>query len=212
MRRVRPRASKVLLVASLLLATAATLVLRGHLARLEARAAAGVAGAEVLVAARGLARGEVIDPAAVRVRRVPERYAPPGALRRPEEATGLALGSPLAAGEPLTATRLAPRGGPVAALVPPGLRAVPLATALPPGIVVQGDRVDVLATYAGGQPHTETVATDVEVLRVLEGETIEGLGPVTVVVVVGPEDAERLAYARSFAELSLSIVPAEAAG
>ena len=72
----------------------------------------------------------------------------------------------------MTATRLALAGtGPVAAQVPPGLRAFVLPVGPPAGTVRPGDRVDVVATYGanGGRPYTDTVATALEVIDVVDG-------------------------------------------
>ena len=44
--------------------------------------------------------------------------------------------------------------------MPAGLRAVAVTTSLPAGTVVADDHVDVLATFATGAPHTETVVRD----------------------------------------------------
>jgi len=116
------------------------------------------------------------------------------------------LAADVSAGEALTAPRLAARGGPVAAMVPAGLRAVPVPVAFPSGVLASGDRVDVLATFAAGQPHTEVVVTEAEVLSILSAEgTLDGT--THLILVVTPGDAERLAYARSFAELSIAVTP-----
>jgi pilus assembly protein CpaB len=208
MRRKRPRSSQVLAFLSLVLAAVATLALRGHLLRLEARAHASGPGGPVVVAASDLDRGTVLQPGMVKVEDVPARFQPPGALADPAQVAGRTLAAEVAAGEAITATRLAPPGGPVASLVPDGLRAVPVAVFLPPGTVVPGDRVDVLATFATGQPYTETVVSGAEVLRVTAGAAPDDLGAAaTLLLLVGPEDAERVAYARSFADLSVAIAP-----
>ena len=62
----------------------------------------------------------------------------------------------------------------MASLVPRGLRAFAVPTSLPRGAAVPGDRVDILATYASGQPHSEMVVEGVTEGR---GEPI--LNPVT---------------------------------
>ena len=128
----------------------------------------------------------------------------------------------------MTETRLARvRAGPVASLVPQGLRAFAVPTSLPAGLVAPGDRVDVLATFNTGQPHTEIVVSGVEVLLVLgsgsNGQSgtsgsSRGLGPDpaeagtsganTVVLLVSPDQQERLAFARAFANLEVTIAPA----
>jgi pilus assembly protein CpaB len=210
MRRARPRASRVLMVVAVLVATGATFVLREHLQRLEARAASAGPGQPVVVAAQNLYRGTVLEPAMLSARPVPIRYRPPGALARPADAVGRALAADVVAGEPVTEVRLAPPGGPVASLVPPGLRGMAVTAPVPRGTLSPGDRVDVLATYGAGQPYTETVATAVEVLQVHPGTDPDEFGAVsTVILLVDPETVERLAYARAFAELALSVASAQ---
>jgi pilus assembly protein CpaB len=206
MRRKRPRSSQVLAILSLALAAATTLLLRGHLLRLEDRASAAGPGRPVVVAAADLDRGTVVEPGMVRVEEMPARFHPPAALSEPSQVLGATLAAEVAAGEPITSTRLAPPGGPVASLVPEGLRAVPVAVFVPDGSLIPGDRVDVLGTFATGQPHTETVVSGAEVLKVATGSGPDDLGAATtLLLLVGPEDAERLAYARSFADLSVAI-------
>lgn len=205
MRRKRPRSSKVLFGLSLILAAGATLLLRGHLVRLEARTAAAGPGVPVVVTEIGLARGTVLEATALSVGSMPDAYRPPGALTSIAQAVGRMLAADVVAGEALTATRLAAVGGPVAALVPPGLRAVPVPVAAPPGLLAPGDRVDVLATFGAGQPHTEIVVESAEVLSLLGGGADAFEGVTSVVLLVSQETAERLAYARSFAELSVAV-------
>jgi Flp pilus assembly protein CpaB len=152
---------------------------------------------------------------------MPEAYAPPGTIQQVSKAAGRVALSDLAPGEVVTETRLARvRAGPVASLVPEGLRAFAVPTSLPSGAVVPGDRVDVLATFASGQPHTETVVAGVEVLFVLGGDASEGaigLGPdahaagigqgTTLILLVSPIQEEALAFARAFADLQVAIAP-----
>ena len=212
MRRVRPRSSRVLLVLSIGLAAVATVGLRDHLARLEAQAGVGGRDAPIVVARSDLERGTALDPSMLEVRSIPARYRPPGALSRPEQADGRVVAADVAEGEALTTARLAGPGGPVAALVPDGFRAIPVPAAIPSGTLAAGDRVDVLATYPTGQPYTETAAVGAEVLLVLEGAPQEVDAGTTVVLLVGPETAERLAHATTFAEISLAVAPAVGPG
>ena len=212
MRRKRPRSSKVLFFLSVVLAIGATLLLQGHLARLEARAAASGPGVPTLIAEVDLPRGATIGESDVSLRSMPAAHRPPGALGSVEEAVGRVLAADVVAGEAITSARLAGGGGPVAAMVPPGLRAVPVPAAAPPGLIAAGDRVDVLATFAAGQPHTETVVEGAEVLSILAPEAGSFEGVTNIVLIVAPDTAERLAYARSFAELSISVTPSSPAG
>lgn len=211
MRRRRPRSAKLLFALSVVVAAGATLLLKGHLIRLEAAASAAGPGSPVVVAETDLARGAVLDPSFLSIRSIPTAYRPPGALESLDQAAGRMLATEVVAGEPMTESRLAGEGGPVAALVPPGLRAAPVAVSAPPGLLASGDRVDVLATFASGQPHTETVVSGAEVLSVLGGGTDGFDGLTTVILLVSPETAERLAYARAFADLSVSVTGSDVA-
>jgi Flp pilus assembly protein CpaB len=65
----------------------------------------------VLVAASSLPAGRVIDAeaeSALELRRVPARFVPPGALRSPAQALGLAPAAPVPAGAYLLASQLRP--------------------------------------------------------------------------------------------------------
>jgi Flp pilus assembly protein CpaB len=211
MRRKRPRSSKVLFFLSVVLAVGATMVLRGHLVRLEAQAAASGPGVPTLIADIALSRGATVTEGDVSVRSMPAAHRPPGALGSLDEATGRVLAADVVPGEPITEARFAGAGGQVAAMVPPGLRAVPVPSVAPAGLIAPGDRVDVLATFAAGQPHTETVVEGAEVLSILGPEAGAFEGVTNIVLLVSPDTAERLAYARSFAELSISVTPVEGA-
>jgi Flp pilus assembly protein CpaB len=207
MRRKASRASRRLTAAAVVLALAGGLAFQRYAADLERRARPGGPLTTVIVAARELPRGHAIEPRDVEASTLPRDFVPPGAVTSAGGAVGLRLLAPIAEGEPLTRSRLGPPGGPVAALVPPGMRAVSVTTSLPAGTVAVDDRVDVLATFATGAPHTETVVADAPVLSVLRADdAYEGAGLV-LLLLVSPEDAERLAYARAFADLSVAIAP-----
>ena len=209
-----PRAARVTAAAAAICGVTAFLLTQAYVRRVEAARPELGPPVAVVVAARDLARGATIDGDALEVRPMPSAFAPPGAVRAPNDADGRVLVAPLAAGEPLTWTRLAaPPAGPVAALVPPGLRAFVVSTDVPPEAVRAGDRVDVLGTYGGGRPYTETVASGLEVLSVLGAGRTDALsgapaaGP-RLVLLVSPDTAERLAYAGAFGDLSVTIAGA----
>lgn len=215
-RRRWSRASKVLALLAVATGLGAYGLVRGYAARLEAlRPAVGTPTA-VVVAAQPIERGTVLAESLLRVAEMPSAFAPPGALRSLEQAVGQTAASDLAEGEAVTRTRLgAAEAGPIASLVPSGLRAFPVEAGVPPGSVRPGDRVDVFATFGGPNPHTETVATGLEVLLVLGGDeaggtslTASGSGP-SLVLLVSPDEAERLAFATAFADLAVAIAPAE---
>ena len=203
-----------------LAAGGAALAAQAHVARLEATRPDVGAPTAVVVAANDLARGSTLDVASLRVIDVPSTLAPPGAIATPEQVAGRVLSADLAEGEALTETRLAGAGaGPVAALVPPGLRAFVLPTGPPAGTLRPGDQIDVLATYGAnaGRPYTETVASALEVLDVVESGSSVATGPggapagPPIVVLADPLTVERLARASSLALLSVAILGDEAA-
>jgi Flp pilus assembly protein CpaB len=221
--------SRIFLAASVGTAVLAGAVAHNYVAKASAAVAAVGSPQPVVVAAQPISRGQSITPAQVRIERIPKAFAPPGALREIRQAAGRVALTDLAPHEAVTQTRLARvRAGPVASLVPQGLRAFAVPTSLPPGSVEPGDRVDVLATFGAGgtgQPHTETVAEEVEVLLVLgpggvgvggsDQESGSGLqldvgaagagSTVTLVLLVGPDQERDLAYARAFADVAVAV-------
>ena len=210
------RPSKAFAVLGVVCAVASFSLVRGYTAK--ARRLAGALGQPVVVevSARALTRGTVLTDSMLRQRTYPAAYAPPGAVHDPQAVADLALLTSMPAGVAVTVDRLAPKGaGPVAALVPPGLRAISLPSSLPSGAVRAGDRVDVLAVFPGPHAHTETVAAGVEVLRVMSsgapgGPSLANVGSsssaaATLMVLVTQDQQEEFAYAKAFAALSISL-------
>ena len=209
-----PTASKVYLALAVACGLASFGLTRGYARRLEALRPDPGPPVNVVVAAQDVQRGATLSSSQLKISQLPERYAPPGAVHEISGVVGRVVLTGLDAGEILTLTRVAAAGaGPVAALVPPDLRAYPIQAGVPPGALRPGDRVDVLATYSGSRTHTETVASGLQVLEVLEPGPVSTLSPGTptsgpsLVLLVSPDDAERLAYAAAFAHLSVSIEP-----
>jgi Flp pilus assembly protein CpaB len=226
MRRTWSRSSRLYLGASVLLAALAGARIQTYVNRDGTAAEAGGPHVRVAVAARAIRRGESVAASSLRIVDMPAAYTPPGAAGSISQAAGRVALTDLAPGEVVTDTRLARvRAGPVASLVPPGLRAFAVPTTLPPSVVQQGDHVDILATFGSGgsQPHTETVVEGVEILLVLgQGGASGGHGgfaldlsaadinqPAVLIVLVAPEQEERLAFARAFANLEVVLAPAE---
>jgi Flp pilus assembly protein CpaB len=204
-----PTAAKVYLALAILGGIAAFALVRGYAARLEELRPALGDPRSVVVATRDIARGSELTHDALEIRKVPSTFVPPGSVSL-DAAIGRIVTSDLAEGEAVTETRLAERGtGRLAALVPAGLRAVTIEAVVPPGAVAPGDRVDVLATFGDGAPHVETVAEGLEVLLVVRppggGLGASGAAGSQLVLLTAPDVAERLAFARSFAELSVAI-------
>ncbi len=214
------RSSKLFGGLAVVFGLAAFLVVRGYSERVRAMAPSLGPPTTVLVAAGDLPRGVRLQPTMLRTEIVPSNFAPPGAIPEAEEAAGRVLLAAMSESEVLTDTRLGPgRAGPIAALVPEGFRAVTVPVQLPADSLGPGDRVDLLATYATGRRHTETVAEALPVLAVLGAtdpsagiagaEATEGTR--TLVLLVTPSQAESLASATAFAAVSISIEPPEGA-
>ncbi|MGH2557231.1 MAG: Flp pilus assembly protein CpaB [Actinomycetota bacterium] len=227
-RRRRWRSSRSYFMASLALAVTAGLLLRSYVTRASSEAAAAGPQSIVVLASIPIERGKALSPPDLRLARMPVDYTPPGALTDVSKAAGRVALADLAPGEVVTETRLARvRAGPVASLVPRGLRAFAVPTSLPPGLLAPGDHVDVLATFNTGQVHTETVVSGIEVLLVLGSGSAGpgGSGPArsgeldldagaagvsgstTLILLVSPGQQERLAFARTFANLEVTLAP-----
>jgi Flp pilus assembly protein CpaB len=180
----------------------------------------------VVAAGEAIGRGQPLRVEQLRVMPWPMSLAPPGSFQDPSKIAGRVALADLAAGEAVTETRLARvRAGPVASLIPEGLRAFAVPTSLPPGAISPGDHVDILATYAGTQAaaRTEVVVTAAAVLVILGpgsggaptsslgaglDETARSPAAPTLIILVTPEQQQRLAFARSFANLEVTIDPA----
>lgn len=207
--------SKLSFVLAVACGLGAFAMVRSYASRLEALEPVAGPRVRVVVATRSLPRGTVLTDDALRVADVPAPFAEPGAILSVEEATGATLVADIAEGETVTRTRVGSVGGPIAAQVPPGLRAFTVPSGMPAGSVRPGDRVDVLATFGGQRPYTDTVASELEIVSVIDGEseqlTVSGTpsGP-TLVLLVTPDAAERLAQARAFAELTVTVVGIDA--
>ncbi|HJP66289.1 MAG TPA: Flp pilus assembly protein CpaB [Actinomycetota bacterium] len=226
-RRIWSRSSRLYLGASVVLAALAGAKIQTYANHAGRAAEPSGPLTRVAVAAEPVHRGDAVTASSLRLLSMPAAYAPPGAVGSIDEAAGRVALTDLAPGEVVTDTRLVRvRAGPVASLVPPGLRAFAVPTTLPPSIVRQGDHVDILATYGSGgsQPRTETVVQGVEILLVLGEPGAAGgdrggfaldLGaadisqPAVLIVLVAPEQEERLAFARAFANLEVAVAPAE---
>jgi Flp pilus assembly protein CpaB len=211
LRRKWPLSAWVFLLLAVACGLGAISAMSGYRSRIEATRPDLGPPIGVVVAAADLPRGSVLGTGDVQIARLPSRVVPTGALADPSAAVGRILLAGIAPGEVVTESRLAPRGaGPIAALVPEGLRAVIVTAPLPPGTVRAGDLVDVLATYGGAHPHTEEAAAAVQVLRVLSAspagstDVTAPSGP-SLALLVSPSVAQELAYASAFGHLMVAI-------
>lgn len=164
----------------------------------------------VVVAARSVELGTELAAADLTVSQVPASFRPDTALADEGQALAKVVLVPLEKGQVVMAAHLAPEGlRGIAALLPPGARAV----AVPGGGVSvplrRGDLVDVIATFdpdlTGGGDPTFAVAAGALVLDV---------GAEATTLAVAPEEAKAIAFSVANGSLTLALaspVPVRAA-
>lgn len=173
----------------------------------------------VLIASSGLAAGKPIGPEVagenLEVRRVPVRFAPPGALSAPAEAVGLVPAAPVPAGSYLLAAQLHPprAAGPLGSLGG-GRRPVEIAVSGAGALEALGgpplgSKVDVVVTTepsGSGDGRTYVAAPGVPLLGLGPGgEGIEGETATATLALTRPQ-ALRLIEAESFAR-RVTLIP-----
>lgn len=197
--------------------------------------AAAISARRVLVAAKPLAAGSFITTGDLEWRAWPDAgiaptYIVEGSRALPSFA-GSVVTANLLAGEPVTAARLSAPGarGALAAVTGPGKRAVSVAltpTSGVSGLIMPGDRVDVVLTYALPQPAdagsferraAETILTDLRVLAVdqrLSGSAadLQDKEVRNASLEVSTKQSEILALAADLGKLSLSLRSFQSAG
>jgi Flp pilus assembly protein CpaB len=166
------------------------------------------ASTRVWVVARHVEAGDVFADGDARVVRRPNGVVPKGALNAVSSPIGEATRVTVEPGEVVLVARLAGRGAHgVAALVPPGYRAVAVPYDDTSPTVRTGDRVDVLATFDVGDTSSSdgaatalapsfAVAADAEVLAVAAR---------AVTIAVDAHDAPRVAFALAKAAVTLAV-------
>jgi len=160
----------------------------------------------VVVATRPVAMGSVLRAADIAVRALPASFLPEGHVAGASGAVGRTAVVPLFPGVPVVRDHLAPDGlRGVAALLPPGTRAVAVPGGGASAPVRTGDVVDVLATFdpsaSDGAEPTFAVAT---------AALVVDAGEDSATVAVGPEEAKRVAFAVAHGVVTLAVVPAGA--
>jgi Flp pilus assembly protein CpaB len=156
----------------------------------------------VLVAARDLPSGSLLQPHDVTITDLPVDAAPEGAVATTVELDGRTLAAPLREGEPVTDVRLVAPG-----LLAgyPGLVGAPVRVADPAAVrlLSVGDRVDLLAVSPEGGDAV-VVADAAPVVAVPAADERDGiLGGALVVVAVPEQTARELAQAAVQAVLSV---------
>lgn len=203
------------LLAALVAAVAAAAVADGY----GERVVAGYGELRpVLIASADLRAGEEIGPRVatgkLEVRRVPVRFAPPGALATPAQALGLAPSVPVPAGSYLLASQLrSPRDASGGAVLGSGRRPVEIvvsgAGALSAlGVQPVGSRVDVVVTTepeSSGNGRTYVAASAIPLLGLGPGGE-GGAGEATATLGLTRGQALQLIAAQSFAR-RVTVIP-----
>ena len=196
LRRLRRSPAAFWVAAVLLAALTGTVV-----ARLVDRAAATAARfgppRTAVVVRRAVPAGAVVQPGDVALRSVPSAVVPRRAIRSPP--IGRRAAQPLLPGQVVVADQLAPDGvSAVAAMLPPGRRAVAVPTGGLSPPLEPGDVVDVVATFEEGDPPTFVVAEGAAVLAVTED---------VVTVAVSVDDVAPLAFAVARGVVTVVVAP-----
>jgi len=163
----------------------------------------------VVVAAEELPAGEPVDPAALELRRVPVRFAPPGTLGSPAEALGMEVAAAVPAGSYLLAADLRSpgAGGGLGAALGDGRRPVEIAVSGADALIVGGaqpvgSKVDVVVTTepsGAGGGRTYVAARAVPLLALGPGEEGAAAGTAAATLGLTREQALALIDAQSFA-------------
>lgn len=165
---------------------------------------------DVPVAARPIAAGAVVRPADVEARSLPSALVPSGRLAR--SPAGRVAIVPLAPGEVVLAAKLAPDGlTGVAALVPPGHRALAVPVDAGALSLRPGHRVDVLATLElgggaldGGAAPAGGIAA-APTFPVATAALVVDADDDAVTVAVTPDEAPRVAFALARGTVTLAL-------
>lgn len=166
----------------------------------------------VVVASRPVAMGAVVGPGDVAVRDVPASFLPERHLPAAADAVGRIAVVALFPGVPLVRDHLAPDGlRGVAALLPPGTRAVAVPGGGASAPVRTGDVVDVLATFDPSSASSASGAAE-PTFAVAAGALVVDVGDDSATVAVGPEEAKRVAFAVAHGVVTLAVAPIGAGG
>jgi len=228
----------ILLIVALILAGGTTMLARTWLASQRAARneatpiAVPTPSKSVLILRTPVQRGQILRPDDFAWQPWPEggldkNYVLLG-TRTPESYSGWVARQPLAAGEPLTETKIIAPGnrGFLAAVLHPGMRAVSVPVTLTSGIsgfVFPGDQVDLIVTYSvqdrpqPGQATqgplvdhkvSETVLRNIRVIAIdqkLDTKPGEAIVAKTTTFEVSPKQSEIIALASEMGKLSLSL-------
>jgi pilus assembly protein CpaB len=205
------------LIFAFVVASVASLLLYRLLLNRPQSAKAAQASVQIVLATRDIEIGTVLKEEDVKLTDW-QGAVPLGSVTKTQDIVGRGVTMPIFAREPIIETRLAPKGagGGLAAMIPPGMRAVPVRVNEVVGVagfVVPGMRIDVL--ISGQRPNgdqglgtlTRTLLQNLEVLSAGTDFKKDPEGkPVQVQVInllVTPEQAELLSLASAQTQIQL---------
>jgi pilus assembly protein CpaB len=173
------------------------------------RSSSEIPGHAIVVAARDLDRGTVVQASDLRVAEI--QGALSGSFSKPEDVAGATLLTVVKANEALLEERVTPRvsdavrsGGPV----PPGMRAVTLHVSQSEtllGLLRPGSRVDLQAVMEkDGAAELRTVLENVQVLAANSADS-SGNHPAAVTVLVGSQQADPVALADAGSRIRIAL-------
>jgi pilus assembly protein CpaB len=172
---------------------------------------------QIVVAARSLSPGNVVDAASTKVAAWPRDNLPPGAIRDARQAQGQVVKQDVIENQPIVSSMLLQQGksgGVLPFLIPGGMRAMSIPVTPVSdmsGMILPHTRVDVLVTSGeagGSNERTRIVLQNVEVLAAqttLDAPNNEPQHAEVVTLLVTPSDAERLAAAIRLGTLQLAM-------
>ena len=172
---------------------------------------------QIVVAARTLSPGDVLDNSSVRFAAWPRDNLPTGVLTDPKQAQGQVAKQDVTENQPILSSMLLQQGksgGILPFLIPDGMRAMSIPVTPVSdmaGMILPHTRVDVLVTSGepGGQTErTRIVLQDVQVLAAqttLDAPSNEPQHAEVVTLLVTPKDAERLAAAIRLGTLQVAM-------
>lgn len=215
MTKISSRSSRFYLIVSVSAAGLAAASLLVYLQGLRSRMAESGRLVQLVVAARDLGAGEVLDPSSLSLVDFPDVYLLPGTYTDIFAVTGSTLRSSVKAGEPLLESSLLARGegGLVLDSLDRGFRAYPLAASsvsFPASELPAGSRIDILAVNGDG---ATALLENIEVLHVhgipfyVAGEDTAAVssdnGGECIVLQVTCDEACRLAAAQEGGKIEL---------
>lgn len=175
------------------------------------RSSSDIGGHSIVVAARDLDRGTVLQAGDVRISESSGILA--GSFSKAEEAVGGTLLTPLKANEPLlaerVATRLSPGGGASGGMVPSGMRAISIRVSESDGLLSllrPGSRVDLQAiSDRDNRVELRNVLQNVEVLAVTPPEPNSRVAGAIVTVLTHAQDADVVALSDAGGKIRVTL-------